>query len=1070
MALSNEKIRTPDVVEIQDVKIYATSSHPIFGTLSGYPLDIVLKNISTLTLTPGEKQALAATATFPSSGNPVVLKLDVPVYYKMDDFGQIKDSVATFADLPLDITPTGDVTLGFTTILNVFTSVVVGQNVSGLGIPLNAYVVSVSLNSFEINLAATASGLGVSLSIYSDLGDVRPVLDENSLYRWDGLVWNLYIHTGVLDHTMLLSPTMNADLNTQHISLTNINALNHNAHIHGFYFDPSNVDIVLDVINIAHNFVDNTPVTFHSMGTLPGGIFATTYYIINSTPTSFQVSLAPAGIPVDITSPGVNLTPTGITGEPVLLDSHFVSNKILLDQITASGSGAIITNAERSLIPTPGMVGALLGTVGTPSNINRYVTDYDPRINTLRNPYATIGVTIPPCSYPGNTLATFTSAIEGISNFSCSISVGNPAVITASTNIQDGDVVYFSSTGTLPDGILSMVFYYAVNTTPTQFNISAIPAGPLVITTSAGSGDFHVGGNNWQVKTLEVLPGNYTLTGPLTWSLQEDGWLLECLPVGGATITCTSLTEVIEILPPGIGKVTIRGFEFILTGATPGILLARDYCIVEDCTFTGSNTAVNIQGDYSSIRRCTFSGSGILVTGNFSLIDGCTFLNTTLDINALGTTVVSSNFDLTNINIQVGATYTSLNGNTFSNTGTVTDAGSATKFIERPLSDIFYRGTPLGQKKSIGFLGSEADYRGNTDAIFTTALADPLVTEIDVLPGTYNFSSSVTIPVGKSVTCSSGVFIISDNAFILSDDTSISNITFNAPNAVAPIDISSCQNVRVLGCKFQGRGVSVTNSTNIVISGCLFSGVNGISLVNSTSTICDNTFFVGIDAIISDATSNACLIKDNKVIAGAITLFGNFFIIRGNFFLAGIPNKLNLVDSIWQGNYPVGSNNYLGKTYIPIGVGKYLDSYTPGCALVEVNGFGALSFIEIANSSASTMAVPIPFILDNTFNFTTKLSWTSVVSSGDAVWQITVVFFDRLNNQLGIPQVVTVVSSRTHISPHLENSVLATFTSYGGIAVPTNFSVDITRLPLDPSDTLLFSADLTHVETTFRSL
>jgi hypothetical protein len=1072
---NNEKIRTSDIVEIQDVKVYATSAHPIFSTVAGVTLDIVLAKIANLALTVGEKQALDATLSLPSSLNPVVLALDVPVYYKMDDFGQIRDAVPAISNLPLPVTPTGDTVLGSTTILNIssMSSVIPFQPISGAGIPLDAYIVSVLGNSATLNLPATATAVGVTLSISPVVGDLRPVLNENALYRWDGVSWTLYIHTGVLDHTMLLTPTLNADPLNQHIPLATLQTLNHNNHIHGYYFDPSNVDTISDVIYLSIIFPNGTPINFNSMGTLPGGLtVGTTYYIVNVTPTSFQVSLVPAGVPVDITSQGTNLTPTGITGEPVLPDSHFISDLPLLNQITSAGSGKIITTTERSLIPSPDMFDALQGTVGTPSAINPYVTDYDPRINTVANPYATIGITSPPCSYPGNSLTTFQTAIKGVTKFSCTISVGSPALISATNNFQNGDIVYFNTDGTLPSGLLISSYYFVANVTPTNFNVSTILAGPLVATTNAGSGNFAVGGNNWQVKALEVLPGAYSLNGNVTWSLQEDGLLIECIPAYSATITCNSLTDTLQVIPPGIGPVKIKGFVFNLTANTNSILLSRDYCTVEDCQFIGTsnNTAITVVGNYAKISRCSFSNltTSLDVTGNFSLIDNCYFSATSINVNSLGTKVVACTFDLTFLNILVGASYTSLCDNTFTSTGTVVDAGTSTRFLSRPLADTFYRGQPLtGQKKSVGPLGSAADYRGNTEAIFITALADPLITEIEILPGTYTFASTVTLPAGKSISCTSGVFInSSSSAFSLSDDTAISNIVFNAPNAQPSILINNCTNARVYGCSFYAQSISMTASTYSMIDECIFTGV-GISITGSTAVVTKNLFQVSGQALGTDATCVACKITDNKFLAGPINLQGQDFITRGNFFLAGSPDKHFLVNSVWQGNYPASGDALVLNT---LDLGRYLDPYTPGCSRVAVNGFGALSYIKTANASASTMAVPFTYTVDETFNYTVKLSWTSIASFGNVRWQITVVFFDQVAKQLGTPVVQTVTSARTYISPSLENSVTATFSSYGGIATPTSFSVDVTRLPLDVLDTLPFSADLINVETTFRSV
>jgi hypothetical protein len=71
-------------------------------------------------------------------------------------------------------------------------------------------------------------------------------------------------------------------------------------------FLPANVNTITDVITIAsHGFIDNTPIIFKSTNALPSGIVEnTTYYVINATLNTFQISTSIGGSAVDITSIG----------------------------------------------------------------------------------------------------------------------------------------------------------------------------------------------------------------------------------------------------------------------------------------------------------------------------------------------------------------------------------------------------------------------------------------------------------------------------------------------------------------------------------------------------------------------------------------------------------------------------------------------------------------------------------------------------------------------------------------------------------------------------------------------
>lgn len=79
------------------------------------------------------------------------------------------------------------------------------------------------------------------------------------------------------------------------------------------------------------------------------------------------------------------------------------------------------------------------------------------------------------------------------------ISIGSPAVITLTDYTPiDGDSVYFSTTGSLPTGILPFDYtqgtvYYVKHIDSTTFHISATPGGPSINTSGTQSGTHSIG-------------------------------------------------------------------------------------------------------------------------------------------------------------------------------------------------------------------------------------------------------------------------------------------------------------------------------------------------------------------------------------------------------------------------------------------------------------------------------------------------------------------------------------------------------------------------------------------------
>lgn len=79
-------------------------------------------------------------------------------------------------------------------------------------------------------------------------------------------------------------------------------------------------------------------------------------------------------------------------------------------------------------------------------------------------------------------------ASRGVSSTSASITIANPAVITATNHYTEGAPIVFETTGALPTGLETGTTYYIRNYVAGVFNISATPSGALIQTTGTQSG------------------------------------------------------------------------------------------------------------------------------------------------------------------------------------------------------------------------------------------------------------------------------------------------------------------------------------------------------------------------------------------------------------------------------------------------------------------------------------------------------------------------------------------------------------------------------------------------------
>jgi hypothetical protein len=730
----------------------------------------------------------------------------------------------------------------------------------------------------------------------------------------------------------------------------------------------------------------------------------------------------------------------------LISQSHGHANTAVLDAIISLGSGIIISVAERARIPTSDEKDALVGTTYSPgptvlpSSSNRYVTSVDPRLNTIKNPYITFGLY--------GTEASFTAADPSradITDFELALA----ALATG------GSVEFISALEVLP---------------PDPHNATKLPPEAVLY-------DFN-GGVNWQ---------------GIVWN-DPKPLLIENLASGQAIFKMAPQpggSTAFEI-GAGAGLVTIRGITFQLGAInTLGALINRDFTVFEDCFFVGTGAGakgIQITANGCNIRRCVFKGTlvkGIEVLGDDCSIESCQFDMTLVSSPAL--VISGNNCQITSSTITKGQIEVSAVQDTIfdkvrmADTSVFIDSGINTRWLGGIHQQ--HQQAYIGRTRTVGLVNSYADFRGASEAPFLAALSDPYTAEIEVLEGTYTFTSPVTIPAGKIIKTVRGgaVTIVGSHCFILDSSTKLEGIIFNITGA-SGITASTVSDAEIKNCRFTMNGpdvitnyaINILTASDFRVTGCQFAGTRGINLVDTIrSRITHNAFSSNIYSVVTDAATLDLYYADNTEEGSVCSLSGIRGIIRGNHFLGSLPTKLGTIDSLWIGNYPTTANNNNGIDQRTISTGDLLQPVIwTGVEKSSFLGTASLAFSETGTPTAVTLPLYIGARIDRSQGYAINLTWTAAVFSGNVKWEITTVFRERetLISDLGTPNTTTVLSSRTHFTVRQEESCSVSFTSadYGYVVGvdPTHVAIMIRRLSDDIGDTLPGVAYLTEVSIT----
>jgi len=303
------------------------------------------------------------------------------------------------------------------------------------------------------------------------------------------------------------------------------------------------------VITVAASPVTGAAVTFSTTGTLPTGLTAgLTYYASKINATTFNVSTSSTLSPlVEVTASGsgthtvsnmsLAITPPAASNNTQLATTAFVKTQVAIQPTSAASlastnwtvSETFANQTATITIATPAVVTvAAAPALGT--TVAFTTTGALPTGLTVNTPYYVFN----------RTSTTYNLATTAGQYQTATISIGAPAVITVGTAPNNGDVVSFSTTGTLPTGIVAGTNYFVVNRTSTTFNISATSGGSAITTSGSQSG---IPTATWRtlVNTSGVQSGVQTeTTSKLLFAFRTANKM--SLDLGGNLVTVGNMT------------------------------------------------------------------------------------------------------------------------------------------------------------------------------------------------------------------------------------------------------------------------------------------------------------------------------------------------------------------------------------------------------------------------------------------------------------------------------------------------------------------------------------------------
>jgi len=270
----------------------------------------------------------------------------------------------------------------------------------------------------------------------------------------------------------------------------------------------------------------NTPVNLFTTGTFPGGLTNNfTYYVVNQVGATCQLANVPGGAPVNITSAGTGTqtlcVANGITAA-VLNQTHQIT-KLTVNTYTFvasaaatvydTGTGGSTVQASYELNTGPAITVPVAGWGAGPWGSGAWgigTASTDALRLWNQNNWGQNLVFGP----VGGAIYYWNASI-GVSNRTVTITIANPAVVTAASTTEpliDGTAIVFNTTGALPTGLTAGTVYYVKNASGSTFNVAATPSGASIITSGTQSGTQYISPRGIPISALAGAGSDYPLT------------------------------------------------------------------------------------------------------------------------------------------------------------------------------------------------------------------------------------------------------------------------------------------------------------------------------------------------------------------------------------------------------------------------------------------------------------------------------------------------------------------------------------------------------------------------------
>lgn len=248
------------------------------------------------------------------------------------------------------------------------------------------------------------------------------------------------------------------------------------------------------VVTVTTSPLNGTAVRFATSGSLPTPLSTTTtYYVINRTATTFQVSLTSGGSAINTTSAGagsVTVNPVSLTSTPAAgtSDSQLANTRFVTTAIASAIGNIPVSLTDWSISETSTTQAATI-TISSPAAAVATVTTAP--ANGTAIAFTTTGA-LPtgltagtPYYVFNRTSTTYNIATTAGQAQTATYAAATPNVFTVAAAPTNGQVVYFS-TG-CPSALTAGTNYYVINRTATTFQVSLTSGGSAITFTGSGS-------------------------------------------------------------------------------------------------------------------------------------------------------------------------------------------------------------------------------------------------------------------------------------------------------------------------------------------------------------------------------------------------------------------------------------------------------------------------------------------------------------------------------------------------------------------------------------------------------